>query len=150
MAMCVEFRRNEVSEVGDPDREEQVRADEAALEAWLRSRGGTPWFDGIVMECVERFPALDRFQVSAVIYKLGDEASALEEERASEESIRKFGFDFEKLSDCEIEAILRAAQESPEAVLAVCETLKEQAKEARAGSAIVEAAHPESVNLNGS
>jgi hypothetical protein len=46
----------EMPEAMDPEREKQVRADEAALEEWLRSRGGQPWFDGIVMQCVARFP----------------------------------------------------------------------------------------------
>ena len=110
------------------EREKRVCADEAALEAWLRSRGGKPWFEGIIGECLERFPGLDRFQVSAVIYKLRDEDGALLEKKRAEESIREHGFDFEELSDEEIKAILTAGQESPGAVLAVCETLKRRAK----------------------
>ncbi len=68
----------DVPEAMDPEHEKQVRADQAFLRSWLRSRGGQPWFDGIVMECLERFPRLDRFQVSAVIYALRDEDSALQ------------------------------------------------------------------------
>jgi hypothetical protein len=135
----------ENSEETDTESEKRVRAEEAALEAWLRGRGGQPWADGIVMECVDRFSALDRFQVSVVIYRLRDEAGALDKKKAAEESIREHGFDFEELSEEEIEAILIAGQESPEAVMAVCESLKDKYKRRKPEqevTAIVEAAQP--------
>jgi hypothetical protein len=91
----------------DPEREKQMRADEAELEVWLRARGGQPWFEGIVMECVERFPRLDRFQVSAVIYKLRDEQSARDAQQYAEESVRRFGVDLSKLSVEELRAMIR-------------------------------------------
>ena len=115
-------RALEKSEAVDPEAGKQVRADEAALEAWLRNRGGQPWFDGIVMECVDRFPGLDRFQVSAVIYELRDEAGALMWKEMAEESVRKFGFDIHNLSERELDTI-REAGVGPEAV-AVWERLK--------------------------
>ena len=108
----------------DPEREKQVRTDEAALEAWLRSRGGQPWFDEIVMECIERFPRLDRFQVSAVIYKLREEASALDKRAAAEQSIKEHGFDIDELSEEEVTEFLKANLSGPEAVTAVRERLK--------------------------
>ena len=58
-------------------------------------------------------------EVSVLISKLRDEAGALAEKEAAEESI-----DFEKLSEHELGAILKAGQKSPEAVLAVWERLK--------------------------
>jgi hypothetical protein len=62
------------------EREQQQCFDEAALEDWLRSRGGQPWFEGIVLECLQKFPRLNEFQVTAVILKLRDEDTMLQEE----------------------------------------------------------------------
>jgi hypothetical protein len=113
-------------EAMDPEREKQVHADEAALEAWLRSRGGQPWFEGIVMKCVERFPGLDRFQVSAVIYKLGAESAASQQKERAEESIKRRGFDIGKLSEKELDEFLGAYSSSPEAAGEVWERLKKR------------------------
>jgi hypothetical protein len=77
-------RVTETPNAVDAEQEKQARTDMEELEAWLRDRGGKPWFDGIVSECLERFPRLDRFQVSEVIYKLRDEDSKLIEEEATE------------------------------------------------------------------
>lgn len=96
----------------DPEREKQVQADEAELEAWLRSRGGKPWMEGIVPECLSRFPRLDRFQVSAVIYKLRDEDSAAIEKASAEQSVERFGIDLAKLPEQEMNAILEVAPSS--------------------------------------
>ena len=87
--------------------EQQVCFDEAALEDWLRSRGGQPWFEGIVLECIERFPRLDRFQVTAVILKLRDEDSAKRET----EQIRQYGVDFGSMSEEELGFIVRMYRE---------------------------------------
>jgi hypothetical protein len=117
-------RAAEQPEPVDPEREEQVRADEAALEAWLRARGGQPWFEGIVMECVERFPGLDRFQVSAVIYKLGNESAALLEKERAEASVREHGFDIQKVSGKELDEFLEAYLRGPDRGSEVWEGLK--------------------------
>ena len=87
--------------------EQQRCFDEAALEDWLRSRGGQPWFEGIVLECIERFPRLDRFQVTAVILKLRDEDSAKREA----EQIRQYGVDFGSMSEEELTSIVRMHRE---------------------------------------
>jgi hypothetical protein len=92
----------------DPEREKQAPARKAALKEWLHARGGQPWFEGIVLECVERFPGLDRFQVTEVICELRDEAWARDEQEGAEESIRRFGVDFHKLSKRELSAIIKA------------------------------------------
>jgi hypothetical protein len=107
-----------------PEHEKPVQADEAALEAWLRSRGGQPWFEGIVMECVERFPGLDRFQVSAVIYKLGNESAALLEKERAEASVREHGFDIQKVSGKELNEFLEAYLRGPDRGSEVWERLK--------------------------
>ena len=78
-----------------------------ALESWLRSRGGQPWFEGIVLECIERFPELDRFQVSEVIYKLRDEQSAALAAHDSTEAIERFGVDITTMSAEALSVILR-------------------------------------------
>src|SRR5437879_1601401 len=103
-------RAPEVPDVVDPERAKQVSADEAALEEWLRSRGGKPWFDGIIGECLERFPGLDRFQVSAAIYKLSDEDSASIEKADAEESVERFGADLTKLPEQELHVIHESAE----------------------------------------
>ena len=92
---------------GTPINEQQVCFERGALESWLRSRGGKPWFEGIVLECIERFPALDRFQVSAVIYKLRDEASASLAAENSRESIKRYGVDYTTMSEEKLRSILR-------------------------------------------
>jgi len=91
--------------------EQQVCSDEAALEDWLRSRGGRPWFEGIVLECVERFPRLDRFQVTVVILKLRDENSAELAAEQSREWIKRFGVDFGSMSKEELVSIFRSHRE---------------------------------------
>jgi hypothetical protein len=108
-------RAAEKPEAVDPEHEKQVRADEAALEAWLRTHGGQPWFDGIVLECIKRFPRLDQFQVSAVIYRLRDEAGVLLEKERAEASVREHGFDVDKLSVRELDEFLKAYLSGPEA-----------------------------------
>jgi hypothetical protein len=91
----------------DIGREQQLCLDQAALEDWLRGRGGQPWFEGVVLECIERFPRLDRFQVTEVILKLRDEACVQNAAEASGDSIRRYGVDFDAMSDQELRQILR-------------------------------------------
>jgi hypothetical protein len=91
--------------------EQQASPDGAALEDWLRSRGGQPWFEGIVLECVERFPRLDRFQVTAVILKLRDENSAELAAEQSREWIKQFGVDFGSMSEEELTTVVRMHRE---------------------------------------
>jgi len=73
------------------EQEQQQCFDEAALEDWLRRRGGQPWFEGIVLKCLQKFPRLNEFQVTAVILKLRDEDAILQEEAHA----KKNGADFD-------------------------------------------------------
>ena len=92
--------------------EQQVCFDEVALEDWLRSRGGQPWFEGIVLECIERFPRLDRFQVTAVILKLRDEDSVVREAQQAKELIERFDVDFGSMPEGELTSFLRTHGET--------------------------------------